>query len=64
MVCYYSIVPKRKISRMAKVQESDADLLGHLMVTASKVAKGEGLDAGYRLVGKFLSTINIIFTYR
>ena len=31
------VIPKRQIVRMQTVQESDSELLGHLMVTASKV---------------------------
>ena len=36
---------------MAEVSETDKELLGHLFVTASKVAKDLGVsESGYRLV--------------
>jgi histidine triad (HIT) family protein len=45
------LVSKKEIPSMAKVTEADKDLLGHLMLTASKIAKEHGIsDSGYRLV--------------
>ncbi|XP_075906933.1 adenosine 5'-monophosphoramidase HINT1 [Nelusetta ayraudi] len=44
------VVPKKPIVRMSEVEDSDAALLGHLMVTAKKVAKDAGLTNGYRIV--------------
>ena len=45
------VIPKRPIVGMSHVSESDAGLLGHLMVKAAHVAELEGLDAtGYRLI--------------
>ena len=45
------IIPKKEIPSMAEVSEDDKDILGHLLVTASKVAKDLGVsDSGYRLV--------------
>ena len=42
-VIYY---PSRQIS---EAEESDAELLGHLLIVAAKAAKLQGLE-GYRLV--------------
>ncbi len=43
------VVPKRVISRVAEASPDDAPLLGHLLLTAARVAKSEGLG-GFRLV--------------
>ena len=44
------VIPKKEISSMADVSEEDKDLLGHLMLKASQIAKELGLADGYRLV--------------
>lgn len=45
------IVPRKLITRIGEAQENDADLLGHLLLTAARVARSEGIaDSGYRLV--------------
>ncbi|MEJ1298607.1 MAG: histidine triad nucleotide-binding protein [Candidatus Sedimenticola sp. (ex Thyasira tokunagai)] len=43
------IIPKRHISTLNDLQAGDAELMGKLYLTATKVAKLEGIaDAGYR----------------
>ena len=45
------IVPKQVIARLAEAQESDAPLLGKLILTATKVAHDLGIaESGYRIV--------------
>ncbi len=45
------IIPKKEIPSLAEVTEEDKELLGHLFITASKVAKDLGIsETGYRLV--------------
>lgn len=44
------VIPKKEISSMAEVQEEDKNILGHLMIKASQIAKEQKLDSGYRLV--------------
>jgi histidine triad (HIT) family protein len=45
------LVPKRAIPRIAGSSSSDSDLLGHLLLTASRIAKSEGIaETGFRLV--------------
>lgn len=45
------VVPKRVIPRIADAPPAVGDLLGHLLLTAARIASGEGLAAtGYRLV--------------
>ena len=43
------IVPKKEIRSMADVVKEDQEILGHLMIKASEIARSEGLK-GYRLV--------------
>jgi len=45
------LIPKKEIPSMAEVSQADKELLGHLYLVASKIAKDEGVsDSGYRLV--------------
>ncbi|MCS6851574.1 MAG: histidine triad nucleotide-binding protein [Gemmataceae bacterium] len=45
------VIPKAKvIPTHADITESDKELLGHLHLTAAKVARQLGIDDGYRIV--------------
>ena len=44
------VIPKVVIPRVAEASEAQAHLLGHLLLTAGKVAEQLGLDKGFRLV--------------
>ena len=45
------VIPRKPIPRVAMATEEDEALLGHLLLTAAKVARSEGVaDSGYRLV--------------
>ena len=45
------IVPKKQINTLNDAQFSDAELLGKLILTASKIAKDRGIaERGYRIV--------------
>lgn len=44
------VVPKKVISRLEKAEESDAPLLGHLLLVAKNQAKELGLKSGFRIV--------------
>ncbi len=45
------IIPRKPIPRVGLAAEADEALLGHLLLTAAKVARSEGIaDSGYRLV--------------
>jgi histidine triad (HIT) family protein len=44
------VIPKRPIASLAEVTEADTDLLGHLVVVATGLARELGLADGYRLV--------------
>lgn len=45
------IIPKRPIPRIAEANEDDRDILGHLLLTAAKIARDEGIaESGFRTV--------------
>jgi histidine triad (HIT) family protein len=44
------VVPKRVIPRIAEANDSDADVLGRLLLAARDVAKQLKLVSGYRIV--------------
>jgi histidine triad (HIT) family protein len=44
------LVPRRAMTRIAEATAEDKELLGHLLLTAAKVAAQLGLGKGYRLV--------------
>ncbi|MCC7440706.1 MAG: histidine triad nucleotide-binding protein [Bdellovibrionales bacterium] len=45
------VIPKKEIRSMAEARPEDQALLGHLMLTASKLARDMGVDEeGYRIV--------------
>lgn len=45
------VIPKKEITSVATVCEEDKEILGHLMIKASDIARAEGLEEnGYRLV--------------
>jgi histidine triad (HIT) family protein len=45
------IIPKKEIASLAEVSEGDRDLLGHMLLKASQIARDLGVsESGYRLV--------------
>ncbi|MDI6715865.1 MAG: histidine triad nucleotide-binding protein [Actinomycetota bacterium] len=45
------IIPKKHISKIAGVEQEDAELLGRIMLVANALARKEGVaEDGYRLV--------------
>ena len=44
------IIPRKDIASVDQLEESDADLVGHLVLTARDLAGKLGLGGGYRLV--------------
>jgi histidine triad (HIT) family protein len=44
------VIPKKPIVKLTDAEESDRDLLGHLLLTAKRVAEEAGLTNGYRVV--------------
>ncbi|MBW4629403.1 MAG: HIT domain-containing protein [Brasilonema octagenarum HA4186-MV1] len=44
------VIPKKPIPRLADAESGDDALLGHLLLTAKRVAEQAGLANGYRVV--------------
>lgn len=44
------VVPRKPIPKLADAQDDDAELLGHLLRTASRVASDQGYGDAFRLV--------------
>lgn len=45
------VIPKRVVARLGVAEESDTELLGHLLVVAGKIARERGIDAtGFRTI--------------
>lgn len=44
------VIPKKPIVSLAHLTDADADLVGHLLVVASRLASELGLSGGYRTV--------------
>ena len=47
---HYLVIPKEHIESAMDISEENKDLMGHIIFVASKIAKDEGLDDGYRIV--------------
>jgi histidine triad (HIT) family protein len=44
------IIPKKPIAKLSEATETDANLLGHLMLNAKKIASDQGYADDFRLV--------------
>lgn len=44
------VIPKKEIPRLADATDEDQAVLGHLMITAGKIARQLGVDDAFRLV--------------
>eukprot|EP00053_Salpingoeca_punica_P024829 m.14799 g.14799 ORF g.14799 m.14799 type:complete len:297 (-) comp7229_c1_seq1:1487-2377(-) len=44
------VIPRKPIAQLSQAEDSDEQLLGHLMIVAKKVAQIAKLDKGYRVV--------------
>jgi histidine triad (HIT) family protein len=44
------VIPKEPIAKLADVEPKDHALMGHLLLTAKRVAEQQGLTNGYRVV--------------
>ena len=48
--CHILVIPRRHVQSMNDLGELDSELLGELLFACQKVANGEGLESGYRIV--------------
>jgi histidine triad (HIT) family protein len=44
------VIPRKPIAKVGEAGSEDQELLGHLLLTASKVAKDQGVGDAFRLV--------------
>lgn len=44
------VIPKKEIRSLADLEDSDAPLMGHLLLVIRKLAREMNLDDGYRVV--------------
>ena len=44
------VIPKKPVSMLTEAEQSDSELLGHLLHTAGKIARDEGYGDAFRLV--------------
>lgn len=47
---HFLVIPKQHIAMLSDVKEGDTNMLGHLLVVASKMAEHEKLTNGFRVV--------------
>ena len=47
---HFLVIPRKPIMQLSKAEETDEALLGHLLLTARKVANQLGLDQGFRII--------------
>ncbi|KAL9986732.1 hypothetical protein ACROYT_G000919 [Oculina patagonica] len=47
---HFLVIPRKPIPQLSKADDSDEQLLGHLLVVAKKVAVQQNLTKGYRVV--------------
>lgn len=47
---HFLVIPRKRIAMLEEADDDDGAILGHLMLTARKVAKEQGLAKGYRVV--------------
>lgn len=45
---HFMLVPKLHVASLADCEDGQRDLLGHLLLLAPRLAKAQGLDAGFR----------------
>ena len=49
--CHLLIIPKKTLPKISDASAADAELLGHMLLTAAQLASAEGIsEDGYRLV--------------
>lgn len=47
---HFLLVPKEHIKSANEIDESQKELMGHIIYMASKLARENGMDKGYRIV--------------
>src|SRR5690625_1145277 len=47
---HFLVIPKKHIESLAKLDEADKDLIGHIFMVIKKISEDLGLENGYRVV--------------
>lgn len=47
---HFLVIPKKHIESLAKLDEDDRDLIGHIFMVIKKITEDLGLENGYRIV--------------
>jgi len=47
---HFLVIPKEHIQSIDSISHNNKELMGHLLLVATKIAKDKGLDTGYRIV--------------
>ncbi|CAG0885911.1 unnamed protein product [Cyprideis torosa] len=47
---HFLVIPKKEIKTLAEAEDTDGELLGHLLLKCRQIAKEQGLEEGYRVV--------------
>ncbi len=47
---HFLVIPKKHIDSAQEITQSDEELLGHILVCISQLAREQGLDNGFRIV--------------
>lgn len=47
---HFLVIPKEHITSARNIDNTNKDLMGHILYIASKLAEEKGLDSGYRIV--------------
>ena len=47
---HIQLIPKKEVARLADATPDDQSLMGHLMLTAAKIAEAQGVGDAFRLV--------------
>ena len=58
---HFLVIPRKRIAMIEEAEDADAELLGHLLLVAKKVAKEQGLTNGYRCQDYIMSRAGNIY---
>ena len=58
---HFLVIPRKRIAMIEEAEDADAELLGHLLLVAKKVAKEQGLTNGYRCQDYIMSGADNIY---
>ncbi len=47
---HIQLIPKKEVARLADATPDDQSLMGHLLLTAAKIAEAQGVGDAFRLV--------------